>query len=208
MTPFPLIALVEAMRRAQRDYFKARTPEALAGSKAAERAVDDSAKRHKGDEFAELVGRLRAKQVEYFAGFHPTVLREAKDLERRVDARLAEFKGGGTRSLFDADPEPEPPAPHVAGSATSEAAAAAIEPHAATLRGQVLAFIRSRGERGATDEEMQDLIPMPSSTQRPRRVELWRARQIVPAELQRKTKSGRLAVVWVAASSNHPDGVA
>ena len=51
---------------------------------------------------------------------------------------------------------------------------------------------------------MQARMGMNPSTQRPRRIELWRAKLIVNAETlygrgcRRKTASGRDAVVWVA----------
>lgn len=63
------------------------------------------------------------------------------------------------------------------------------------LHRQVLAFLRQRGDLGATDEEMQIGIPMAPSTQRPRRVELARRGLVVEAGV-RKTSSGRNANVW------------
>lgn len=97
--------------------------------------------------------------------------------------------------LFDA------PAPFVRSSETSLDAAERIEPRAATLRGIVLAFLRGRGEFGATDEEMQDQIPMAASTQRPRRVELVDASFVRDSGLRRRTHAGRAAAVWVAVIS-------
>lgn len=63
------------------------------------------------------------------------------------------------------------------------------------LHRQVLAFLRQRGELGATDEEMQIGIPMAPSTQRPRRLELARRGLLIEAGV-RKTSSGRNANVW------------
>jgi hypothetical protein len=84
-------------------------------------------------------------------------------------------------------------------SATSKAAASAIEPKAGTLRGQVLACIRAAGLEGRTDEECQEVLGMNPSTQRPRRIELQGAGLIVPAPgVTRKTTSGRKAKVFVA----------
>jgi hypothetical protein len=87
-------------------------------------------------------------------------------------------------------------APSVNGSATSAAAADSLSP--ATLNAmqrRVYEFLKWRGATGATDEEMQSEIPMPASTQRPRRVELARKGLIVECGT-RRTTSGRMAVVW------------
>lgn len=86
----------------------------------------------------------------------------------------------------------------VYASSTSRQAAESIRPSADSLRGRVLDFLRARGTNGATDEEMQLAIPMPASTQRPRRVELVQAGLVVDVGEVRKTKSGRDAVVWHA----------
>jgi len=88
--------------------------------------------------------------------------------------------------------------PYQAHSETSQAAAEAIEPDVATLRGQVLAHLRSCGVKGATDDEMQVALDMNPSTERPRRIELWRAGLVERSGRTRPTRSGRLAVVWVA----------
>lgn len=92
-----------------------------------------------------------------------------------------------------------PHAPSVPGSATSEAAAAAIEPVAGTLRAKVLDAIRASREIGMTDEEIGVALGMPGNTVRPRRRELENAGSIVPSIDTRPTRSGRRAVVWVAA---------
>lgn len=97
-----------------------------------------------------------------------------------------------TDTLFD-----NPPA--VLGSETSEAAADAIKPSAAKLREQVRLFIAEAGKKGATDEEIQDGTGINPSTQRPRRVELCQLGIITDSNRKRKTKSGREAVVWIAA---------
>ncbi len=99
-------------------------------------------------------------------------------------------------SLFDDLARPEPPAQR--HSDTSVAAADAIAGHAETLRARVHRFLVERGTEGATDEEMQTLIPMPASTQRPRRCELVEAGLATDSGARRKTASGRDAVVWLA----------
>jgi hypothetical protein len=98
------------------------------------------------------------------------------------------------RTLFDHQPAP-PSQPH---SATSRAAATAIRSGADTLRMTVYRWLLARGGTGATDEEMQDGIPMVPSTQRPRRVELQKAGLVVDSGDTRRTRSNRRAVVWLA----------
>lgn len=90
------------------------------------------------------------------------------------------------------------PAPYQRHSRTSAAAAQNIEPKTGTKRALVLAFLRGRGAAGATDEEMQQQIPMSPNTQRPRRVELVAARLIKDSGQERNTSGGDAAVVWVA----------
>lgn len=92
----------------------------------------------------------------------------------------------------------DPDAPYQRHSEESFAAAEQIEPDAATLRGQVLAHIRKCGILGATDDEMQVALRMNPSTQRPRRIELWRMGLVVASDSQRLTRSLRWAKVWIA----------
>jgi hypothetical protein len=100
---------------------------------------------------------------------------------------------------FDGGPE----APYQEHSDTSREAAELIEPDAESLRGEVLAYIRRCGATGATDDEVQVALSMNPSTQRPRRVELWKAELIERASAKRPTRSGRKASVWVAREVNH-----
>lgn len=88
--------------------------------------------------------------------------------------------------------------PYQRNSSTSKAAALRAEPLASTKRGELLAFLRGREAKGATDEEMQCLVPMNPNTQRPRRVELVQGAWIVNSGRTRKTLGGDDAVVWVA----------
>lgn len=82
---------------------------------------------------------------------------------------------------------------------TRRAAVAAIAPLAGGMGRRVLEFIRSRGERGATDEEISLELSMRDSTARARRVELRDAEKIRDSSRRRETRSGRLSIVWVAA---------
>ena len=100
-------------------------------------------------------------------------------------------------NLFDPHYNELIPAPF-SEPTTSKAAAKAIEPSAEVLRGQVLAYIRSQGERGATDEEIQQALEMQGNTERPRRGELVEAGLVKKSDATRKTSSGRAASVWVA----------
>jgi hypothetical protein len=92
----------------------------------------------------------------------------------------------------------ELPAPAQRHSATSVEAAEAIEPKAATLRGQVLSYLKGCGASGATDEEIQAALELNPSTQRPRRIELCNLGLVRDSGRTRLTKAGRKAVVWVA----------
>lgn len=86
-------------------------------------------------------------------------------------------------------------------SPTSVAAAEAIKPDASRLRAQVIAFLRGRGEYGATDEEMQLGIPMAANTQRPRRRECEQRGSVINSGRMRLTQSGKQAVVWTLTSA-------
>ena len=97
-----------------------------------------------------------------------------------------------------------PEAPAVRHSPTSNAAAEAIRPNAGTLRRVVFDAIVNAGERGMTDEELQDSIPMEANTERPRRRELVRLNLIKDSGSTRPTRSGHPAVVWVAVTVPTP----
>ena len=95
--------------------------------------------------------------------------------------------------------------PFVKGSETSADAADSIVKPSAMLRRRVLHHIIECGNRGATDEEIQIALDMAPNTQRPRRVELEKAREIYKKfyggkHVKRITKSGRKAGVYIFAS--------
>lgn len=85
-------------------------------------------------------------------------------------------------------------------SDTSQAAALSIELNANTLRALVYAFIKRADLRGATDEEICDALRLGGNTGRPRRVELVEGGLVRDSSNRRRTRSGRNAVVWVAAT--------
>ena len=91
-----------------------------------------------------------------------------------------------------------PPVRHDAPE-MSRIAAGRIAGHAGTLRAAVLAMLRDRGEGGATDQEIQDALRLPSNTQIPRRWELVNAGAVVASGRRRKTRSNCPATVWVLA---------
>ena len=95
-------------------------------------------------------------------------------------------------SIFDL-----PPLPYVRHSETSKEAAIKAEPASGTQRRRVLEELRKH-PAGLTDEQMQALLGMNPSTQRPRRVELEKSGQVIDSGIKRPTQSGRSAVVWVA----------
>lgn len=82
---------------------------------------------------------------------------------------------------------------------TSAAAAESIEGETGTLRRKVFDFIISRGARGATLNEMEELLPMTGNTLRPRRKELEGMGAVVDSGKRRINKGGRETIVWAAA---------
>jgi hypothetical protein len=63
----------------------------------------------------------------------------------------------------------------------------------------VLTFLVCRADYGATDEEIQFVVGMNPSTQRPRRIELVRMGLVRDSGTTRLTRAGRKATVWVIA---------
>ena len=64
------------------------------------------------------------------------------------------------------------------------------------------------GEHGATDQEIQDALQLPSNTEIPRRWELVNAGAVVASGRKRKTRSNRPATVWVLSEfAPKPEGV-
>lgn len=83
-------------------------------------------------------------------------------------------------------------------SDTSNAAAAAIEPHRGTLRDRVYRAIRG-ASHGVTAQEIEDATGIPGSTVRPRLVELLESNAIMLSHQTRKTRAGRNARTYFAA---------
>lgn len=104
------------------------------------------------------------------------------------------FREHTLREILD-DP-PSQPTP------TSEAAAQSVKgPVSGRQRNAVLNVLRTKGEHGATDEEIQTELGLNPSAERPRRIELQELGLVRDSGTTRQTRSGRSAVVWVAARS-------
>lgn len=91
---------------------------------------------------------------------------------------------------------------------TSREAQRSVKPDVQRYRDSVLSFIRGMGTDGATDDQMQDVIPMNPSTQRPRRIELAQDGLIIRSGDKRKTRTGRRADVWIAVEHATPEQLA
>lgn len=83
-----------------------------------------------------------------------------------------------------------------AAAETQRLTALIAYPRTGTARRGVLEYLVSRGEFGATDEEIQDALAMNPSTERPRRVELVEGGWVHDGGARRLTSSGSPAVVW------------
>ncbi len=79
---------------------------------------------------------------------------------------------------------------------TSHEAAAGMRVRSGTARRHVVTALHSIGERGRTDEELQWLLGMSPSTERPRRLELVQAGYVVDTGARRPTASGARSIVW------------
>ena len=88
-------------------------------------------------------------------------------------------------------------APYARNSATSKAAAKAVEPRIGTQKYEVLQYLKQCGKTGATDEELALALCLSGDTVRPRRGSLADA-WLIYKHGTRKTTSGREADVWVA----------
>jgi len=129
---------------------------------------------------AKVVSTWLARAIEEVS----TVLSKKKVSKRTVKAMKA----------LEDDPYPG----YVTGSDTSEAAAESIKGFAGSLRYRILQYILSRGQEGATDDEIERFFGMRHQTVSARRRELVQQGHIETSELRRRTSSGRTATVWKA----------
>lgn len=106
------------------------------------------------------------------------------------------------RKLFPED-DPGKPLPHN-GTSTSKLAADRMKPFAPKQAERVFEFIKSQGDHGATDEEIQTALKMSGNSERPRRHRLLQQGKVRDSKNMRPTESGTPATVWVAVSPDHP----
>lgn len=86
------------------------------------------------------------------------------------------------------------------GTPTSKAAAESMSPVTAkTIRNAILAYIQVCGENGATRDEIERYMGIDGNTVRPRVAELLSMGKVKGCDRTRKTFSGRMAEVLVAA---------
>lgn len=81
---------------------------------------------------------------------------------------------------------------------TSHDAACSMLAAAGTDEGRVFRFIRQRGTRGATDEEVELALKMRANNSRARRRGLVLRGVVADSGVRRRTNSGRSAIVWTA----------
>ena len=91
-------------------------------------------------------------------------------------------------------------APHN-GVPTSIKAAIAIAPKAGSIGARILAYLRGRGDQGATLEEIEINTGISGNTVRPRMKTLRSRGQVVDAGLTRPTMAGNEAIVWKVADA-------
>lgn len=82
------------------------------------------------------------------------------------------------------------------GTATSDAAAESLVPHAARLRRRVYSTILFWGIEGCTCDEIEQITGLSHQTASARVHELMASGEIC-ANGRRKTRSGRTAIVWI-----------
>lgn len=80
---------------------------------------------------------------------------------------------------------------------TSREAYELIGSRADAIRAAVAQVIRSSGDLGATDDEIQTLLKIDGNTQRPRRWELMGAGLVKDSGSTRLTRKDRAAIVWI-----------
>ncbi len=92
------------------------------------------------------------------------------------------------------------------GDPESNAAHRSIVLSKATMRRRVVAYVRERGELGATSDEIEAALGMPHQTVSARITEAKAGGELVKSGDRRLTRSGRSAAVLVAADpAGHKD---
>lgn len=83
------------------------------------------------------------------------------------------------------------------GTSTSRAAAASLRPVVGTIRRAVLDAVVASGARGVTCDELEASMEGRHQTVSPRLYELRNDGLVVDSSRKRRTRSGRMAIVWV-----------
>lgn len=104
--------------------------------------------------------------------------------------------------LFDRSPIDDDTPGLVRKDATDTSRKAAKRTVTGAKRKAAFDFIKARGARGATDEEIQRGLRMGANTERPRRKELQDQGVIYATDQRRPTESGGTAIVWCWVGSN------
>ena len=89
-------------------------------------------------------------------------------------------------------------------SDTSVAAAISVEDAIGIIESRVFDFIKRRGAKGATDQEIQDALKLAVNSEVPRRVALMHEGWVKDSGHRRENRSGRKAIVWIAVDLDEP----
>jgi hypothetical protein len=89
---------------------------------------------------------------------------------------------------------------------TSRDAAHALEPHVSRLELLAWEALVKAGAAGLTDDELEIASRLGPNTARPRRVGLVEKGFVRHSGNYRRTRSGRMAKVWIAACAVQPEG--
>lgn len=82
---------------------------------------------------------------------------------------------------------------------TSIQAAHSVDDTKAQQRALVYQCIKEAGANGRTDDEIQQILGLDGSSERPRRLELWQAKRIyLKNGAVRPTRTGRSSTIWFA----------
>ncbi|MHB1038393.1 MAG: hypothetical protein ACYC35_28300 [Pirellulales bacterium] len=100
-------------------------------------------------------------------------------------------------STATAEPAPCPGTSRRGTREASRSAAAIVGPRLPALESRVFLYIVSRGEHGATDEEIAAHVEGRADTVRCRRIGLRNAGFILDSGRKRTTTAGVLATVWI-----------
>ena len=88
--------------------------------------------------------------------------------------------------------------PYVSGSTTSKAAADRMIPHSGSIKRRVYQFLTERGNRGATDDEIEVQLRLKHQTASAGRRSLELAGAVEKTDSKRPTRTGRLGYVYTA----------